>query len=513
LHDRAFLDRYCVGFERFEDYLIGKTDGRPKDAAWAQALTGIASDKIIDLARRMSASRTMLNISWSLQRAHHGEQPFWMLVTLAAMLGQIGLPGGGFGVGYGASGMMGNANPRFPGPVLPQGDNRVQAFIPVARITDMLDHPGRSFNYNGRTHVYPRIELIYWAGGNPFHHHQDLTRLVTAWRHVPSVIVHEQFWTATARMADIVLPATTALEREDIGFATRERYMVAMKPAIAPVGEARNDHAIFQALAGRLGVEEAFTEGRTPEAWLRWMFEDCRPRALRAGVTLPSFDDFWRDGIFDTGTVRRPVVMLESFRADPVAHPLQTPSGRIEIFSANIDSFGYDDCGGHAQWKEPLEWLGSAKARRFPLHMISDQPHTKLHSQLDHSALSRSNKIKCREPVVMHRQDAERRGIRDGDIVRIWNDRGACLAGAVLSDRIAPGAIKLSTGAWFDPQAWAQPDLDKHGNPNILTVDIGASQLSQGCAAQTCLVDVEKFIGPAPDVSAFELPQIERLPH
>ena len=104
----------------------------------------------------------------------------------------------------------------------------------------MLDYPGRSFNYNGRSHVYPRIELIYWAGGNPFHHHQDLARLVAAWRRVPSVIVHEQFWTATARMADIVFPATTTLEREDIGFATRERYMVAMKPAIAPVGEARS---------------------------------------------------------------------------------------------------------------------------------------------------------------------------------------------------------------------------------------------------------------------------------
>jgi biotin/methionine sulfoxide reductase len=512
LHDLAFLGKYCIGFDRFEEYLTGKKDGQARDAAWAQAITGIAAEKIIGLARRMSSSRTMLNISWSLQRAHHGEQPFWMLVTLAAMLGQIGLPGGGFGVGYGASGMMGNANPCFGGPTFPQGENPVQAFIPVARIADMLDYPGRSFNYNGRSHAYPGIDLIYWAGGNPFHHHQDLARLLAAWRRVPSVIVHEQFWTATARVADIVFPATTSLEREDIGFATRERYMVAMKAAIPPVGEARDDHAIFQALARRLGVEEAFTESRTQKEWLRWMFEDCRPRALRAGVTLPSFDDFWRDGMVDVGAVRRPVVMLESFRADPVANPLQTPSGRIEIFSASIDSFAYGDCGGHAQWREPLEWLGSATARRFPLHMLSDQPHTKLHSQLDHGALSRANKIKGREPVTMNTLDAGRRGIRTGDIVRIWNDRGACLAGAVLSDRIAQGVIKLSTGAWFDPQSWEQPQLEKHGNPNILTADIGASELSQGCAAQTCLVELEKFTGPVPEISAFELPEIERPP-
>ena len=136
--------------------------------------------------------------------------------------------------------------------------------------------------------------------------------------------------------------------------------------------------------------------------------------------------------------------MLEGFRADPNAHPLSTPSGRIEIFSATIDGFGYDDCLGHAQWMAPGEWLGGAQAHRFPLHMLSDQPHTKLHSQLDHSALSRANKIAGREPVVIHCSDAAQRGIQDGDIVRLWNDRGACLAAAVISDRIAKGVVSFT---------------------------------------------------------------------
>jgi biotin/methionine sulfoxide reductase len=241
------------------------------------------------------------------------------------------------------------------------------------------------------------------------------------------------------------------------------------------------------------------------------MYEDCRPRAKAAGVELPPFDAFWAQGLIDLGSHQRPVIMLEQFRADPVANPLKTPSGLIEIFSAEIDSFGYADCPGHAQWMEPSEWLGSAKAQRYPLHLISDQPHTKLHSQLDHASLSRNNKVAGREPVTLHAQDAQQRGIHAGDVVRIWNDRGACLAGAVISDQIIPGVVKLSTGAWFDPQSWAQPRMDKHGNPNVLTADIGASELSQGCTAQNCLVQIEKLETAAPPVSAFAPPNIQSL--
>ncbi|HMN79651.1 MAG TPA: molybdopterin-dependent oxidoreductase [Burkholderiaceae bacterium] len=510
-HDTEFLQRCCVGFDRFARYLAGDADGCPKDARWAQNITGIAASEIEALAARMHRSRTMINVAWSLQRAHHGEQPFWMAVTLAAMLGQIGLPGGGFGVAYGASGMMGNRDVRFGGPTLPQGRNPVRAFIPVARIADMIERPGEPFRYDGGLHRYPSVDLIYWAGGNPFHHHQDLNRLLAAWRRVPAVIVHEQFWTATARMADIVLPVTTTLEREDIGFATRERYMVAMTAAIAPVGEARDDHVVFSGLAERLGVHAAFTAGRSRREWLRWMYEDCRPRAQAAGVRLPPFDSFWADGLIDLGAHRRPVVMLEPFRRDPGAHPLRTPSGRIEIFSQTIDGFDLPDCPGHAQWLAPSEWLGARAAGRLPLHLLSDQPRAKLHSQLDAGELSRAGKIAGREPVTMHPDDAARRGIRMHDLVRIWNDRGACLAAAVLSDRIRSGVVRLSTGAWFDPQQWHGGALEKHGNPNVLTADIGASELSQGCAAQSCLVEIERFIGEAPPVTAFDPPAFEEL--
>ena len=504
LHDREFLARCTVGFERFAPSLAGK------DAAWAEKITGIPAARIVALAREMAATRTTVNINWSLQRSHHGEQPFWALLTLACLLGQIGLPGGGFACGYGPVNLMGSGLPKYSGPTLPQGTNAVSDFIPVARFTDMLLNPGGSVPYNGKTLVYPDIRLVYWAGGNPFHHHQDLNRLMLAWRKPETIVFHEQFWTPAARMADIVLPATVSLERDDIGYGSREPFMIAMKQARPPVGEARDDYWIFAQLAERLGAGATFTEGRDTTAWLSHLYEEARVRSAKAGVTLPAFDDFWQAGLAEAAGETKNPVMLAEFRADPAAHPLKTPSGKIEIFSERIASFGYDDCPGHATWFEPIEWLGSAKAKQYPLHMLSDQPNDKLHSQLDHSPHARSTKVRGRQPVTLHPEDAAARGIADSDLVRVFNDRGACLAGAKLSNRIRRGVVRLSTGAWFDPaDTGSNQPLEKHGNPNALTLDIGASKLSQGCIAQTCLVEIERFDGPAPTVTAHRVPAFE----
>ncbi len=280
LHDPAFLDRYTTGFEALRGYILGIGDGQPKDPRWAAGITGIEADRVVGLARRMAGTRTMLNVAWSLQRASGGEQPFWMGVSLAAMLGQIGLPGGGFGLGYGCMNMIGAGNRNFSGPRLPQGVNRTQSFIPVARIADMLLHPGEGFDYNGGNYRYPDIRLVYWAGGNAFHHHQDINRLVRAWRRPETIVVHEQYWTAQAKFSDIVLPATTALERDDIALAAGERFLIAMLQAGAPVAEARDDHAIFADLAQRFGTRDRFTENRTTMQWLAHLYEESQPRAV-----------------------------------------------------------------------------------------------------------------------------------------------------------------------------------------------------------------------------------------
>ena len=500
-HDPAFLARCCTGFEVFEQYLSGAVDGVAKTPLWAEAISGVPASRIASLAREMAATRTMLNVAWALQRASHGEQPFWMVVTLAAMLGQIGKPGGGFGVGYGAANIVGSPNVRFTAPRLPQGKNRVDAFIPVARIADMLLAPGAPFTYNGKTYAYPDIKLIYWAGGNPFHHHQDLNRLLQAWQKPDSIIVNEQFWTTTAKHADVVLPTTTSMERNDIGGATLESVMVAMKPVIPAVGEALSDYEIFSGIAQRIGVADTFTEGRDEMEWLEYLYEASRPNCRQKGIELPSFADFWNAGLLDLGAHDRPVVMLEKFVGDPAAHPLRTPSGKIEIHSARIASFNLSDCPGHPVWREPKEWLGQGDGR---LHLISDQPVRRLHSQLDASSFSRDGKSQGREPVWLNPADAVDRGIATGDIVELFNARGRCLAAACVSPDIMPGVARLSTGAWFDKDR--ESGVEKHGNPNALTLDAGASSLSQGCSAQTCLVEVRGPINDLPAVSAFDLP-------
>ena len=503
LHDKDFLARCTVGFEKFAPSLKDKTP------EWAEKITSIPASRIRSLAREMAATRTTVSIGWSLQRSHHGEQPFWALVTLACMLGQIGLPGGGFGVGYGPVNLMGSGFPKYSGPTLPQGTNAVKDFIPVARFTDMLLNPGGKISYNGQDITYPDIRLVYWAGGNPFHHHQDLNRLMVAWRKPETIIFHEQFWTPAARTADIVLPATTSLERDDIGYGSREPFLIAMKKAREPIGEARDDYWIFSEITRRLGAGDIYSEGRDTMQWLAHMYEEARERSAKSGVDLPAFDEFWEAGIVEVEGKEREPVMLARFRADPAKNPLKTPSGKIEIFSETIASFGYDDCPGHAVWLEPIEWLGSKKAERYPLHMLSDQPTDKLHSQLDHSPHAKATKVKGRQPITMHPDDAKARGLADGDLVRVFNDRGACLAAVRTSDRIRRGVVRLSTGAWFDPEdSGSNTPLEKHGNPNALTLDIGASKLSQGCIAQTCLVEVERFDGPAPPVTAHQPPAI-----
>lgn len=508
LHDRTFLARYCEGFEAFERYLHGEGDGIAKNATWAAGITGLDAQRIRQLARDMARSRTTINMAWSLQRAHHGEQPFWALVALASMLGQIGLPGGGFGMCYGAENLMGSAHRRFRGPTLSQLDNPIDDYIPVARVADMLLEPGGKYTYRGETRTYPDIRLVYWAGGNPFHHHQDLNRLMQAWRRPETIIVNEQYWTPTAKLADIVFPTTTTLERNDIFYALREHVVAPMKCAKEPEGESRSDYDIFRGLSDRLGVGDVFSEGRDEMAWLRHLYAQWRTKARAADVSLPeSFDAFWQDGVTEIVQTGRPVILMENFRADPERHPLPTQSGKIEIFCQRIAEYALADCPGHPMWFEPYEWLNAPQAARFPMHLISDQPARRLHSQLDHSPHSLCAKIKGREPVWIHPDDARLRGIAAGDLVRIFNDRGSCLAGAMLTEDVRPSVLKLSTGAWFDPEHWDESNrADKHGNPNVLTADIPSSSLSQGCTAHTCLVEIERLNSEPPAVTAHDLP-------
>ncbi len=509
-HDQAFLDRYTVGFEHLAAYLTGQSDGIAKTVDWAADIAEIPAAAIARLARRMARARTLISVSWSLTRQEHGEQPFWMATALAAMLGQIGLAGGGIAFGYCAANSVGVERRRVRYASLPQKTNPIQSFIPVARISDMLLNPGKEFRFDGQAHSYPDIRLVYWAGGNPFHHHQDLTRLSEAWQKPETVIVNEWCWNTLARRADIVLPCTTQIERRDLMITPRDPYIVLTEAVVAPPGEARDDFDIFSGLGRRLGVEAAFTGGRQAHEWLRWLYDESRKMAKSAGISLPSYRDFAAKGWHYVHPGPPGNGALSDFRDDPDKAPLGTPSGRIEIFSETIAAFDGDGVLAHPAWYPPCEWLGNATRAR-PFHLISGQPADKLHSQLDHGPVSRAAKFDGHMPVGVNPADAARKGIKEGDLVRVFNGRGACLASATLDASLRESVVTIKTGAWLD----AEPQQDgtllcRAGNPNMLTRDRGTSELAQGPTAHSCLVDFEKYTGNDQQNAAFQPPTIEQ---
>ena len=308
-----------------------------------------------------------------------------------------------------------------------------------------------------------------------------------------------------AKHADIVVPSTTAFERDDFSGSRNDPLLMAMPALAEPYEQARDDYTTFAALAGRLGFESEFTEGRTARQWLVHLYEKW---SAELDFAVPSFDEFWAAGHLRLPT-EDGLTLLADFRADPTAHALATPSGRIEIFSADIDGFGYADCAGHPTWFEPDEWLGGSRAATFPLLLLANQPATRLHSQLDGGATSQGSKVQGREPIRMHSADATERGLVSGDVVRVFNDRGACLAGVVVDDGLRPGVVQLSTGAWYDPEDAGDPDaMCVHGNPNVLTSDTGTSSLARGCTGAHVLVQLEKYTGTLPPVRAHEPPMI-----
>ena len=494
LHDAKFLTECCSGHDVLFAYLTGAEDGVVKNAGWAAKITGLDPRRIRQLACSVAETRSLLSVSWSLQRAHHGEQPFWAAVALAAVAGQIGLPGGGVGFGFGSLGGVGTALAAGTSPKMTEGVKPINRFIPVARIADMLLNPGGNFDYEGQRYAYPDIRLIYWAGGNPFHHHQDLNRLTAAWSKPETIIVQDPMWTATALRADIVLPACTSLERNDIAGNNRSELLVAMHQAVEPIGESRSDFDIFCRLARKLGIEDAFHEGRTEMQWIEHLYEKCRASDPQ---DLPPFAQFWASGQVSR-TTRSAMTLLKDFREDPIAHALATESGRIILGSERLSDLGYNDCLAHPAWLPPAEWLdGKAEALTL-FHLISCQPDGRLHSQLDGAAASMAFKHDGRETVTINSKNAVGLGIADGDTVCLWNKRGRCLAEARLSDDIRSGVLSLPTGAWL---IFSQEvnRLELSGNPNVLTQDIPTSQYAQGCSAHSCLVSIRRFDEPAPN--------------
>ncbi|STY63816.1 Trimethylamine-N-oxide reductase 2 precursor [Mannheimia haemolytica] len=222
------------------------------------------------------------------------------------------------------------------------------------------------------------------------------------------------------------------------------------------------------------------------------------------------FEAFWAENkvlSFEAEHQNNTFVRYQDYRTDPIKHKLATPSGKIEIFSETIAKMNYEDCKGHPTWFEHHEYSGKTNEAE-PLALVTPHIKYRLHSQLAYSSLRQYYEVNGREPMLIHTKDAADRGITSGDIVRIFNKRGQVLAGAVVTDGIIQGTVALYEGGWYDPQDLGKTDtpLCKNGNPNVLTRNEGSSKLGQGNAPNTTTVQVEKYVGDAPEVTVFKAP-------
>ncbi|MEL4473968.1 trimethylamine-N-oxide reductase TorA [Shewanella algae] len=529
LHDTKFIEGYSLGFEEFLPYLLGDKDGIAKTPEWAEAICGVKAEVIRDLARTLTKGRTQIMMGWCIQRQQHGEQPYWMAAVLATMIGQIGLPGGGISYGHHYSGIgvpaTGAAAPgAFPRnldegqkPLFDNNDFKgASSTIPVARWIDAILEPGKTIDANGSKVTYPDIRMMVFSGNNPWNHHQDRNRMKQAFRKLECVVSIDVNWTATCRFSDIVLPACTTMERNDIDVygAYAGRGILAMHKMVEPLFESLSDFEIFTRFAKILGKEKEYTRGLTEMEWLEKLYNECKA-ANQGKFAMPDFNEFWKQGYVHFGEGQN-WVRHADFREDPEINPLGTPSGLIEIFSRKIAQFGYDDCPGHPVWMEKSERShGGPGSDKYPVWLQSCHPDKRLHSQMCESKEYRETyTVQGREPVYINPEDARARGIKDGDLVRVFNGRGQLLAGAVVSGRFPKGVIRIHEGAWYGPvgkdgsvEGGAEIGaLCSYGDPNTLTQDIGTSKLAQACSAYTCQVEFEKFTGKAPKVSSFDGP-------
>jgi len=473
---------------------------------------------------------------WGPQRAHHGEQFHWMATVLAAFIGQIGLPGGGYGFGYhysdggcpspaapvgsalSLSSGKAQSSTAFPGlgsiSIVPSVDgdwkHRDNIAIPVSRIVDCINNPGKEVEFNCKKITYPDIKLAYWAGGNPFHHHPDTKLMAKTFEKLDTFIVQDCFWTASARMADIVLPATTEQERDDITKSHTNKFIIAMHKIAEPYMEAKNDYEIYSGILKQFGQTElnAFTEGKTEFDWIKQFYNASKKKGDANNLNMPSFEEFWEKGYveFKVPDYAYEYVKMADFRKNPIINRLGTPSGKIQIVSKKIGKAMYEDCPSHPTWMEPMEWLGSKEVKKYPLNLVSPHPKYRLHSQLNNTWLRNLAEVNGREPVWIHPNDAASRGIKNGDIVRVFNGRGEILCGAIVTKNVKVGVVRIEEGAWWDPD---KKELCVHGNVNVLISNEPTSKLAMGNQA-TALVQIEKFEKELPEINVFSQPKFSK---
>ncbi|HUO62323.1 MAG TPA: molybdopterin-dependent oxidoreductase, partial [Terriglobales bacterium] len=468
LHDQAFLDRVTVGFDEahlpegapvgssYRSYLLGLSDGIAKTPEWAEPLTGVPAATIRRLAREFGTLKpAALQTGYAPGRTAYGEQFHRAAYALCAITGNVGISGGNSGCSGGA---RHHGIKRLGAPPNP-ANSRVASTL----LADLLTR--------GRAGGYPAdIKMVYSACGDLANQCPNVNKITEGLNGLEFMVAHDHFLTPTARYADIVLPATTFWERSDIHtpWSGAGHYAIYMQQAISPMYECRNDMDICADLAKRLGLEGY---KRLPDA--EWLREVC------AGTDIDDFDAFRAQGVARLAPGEDAVAFAREVR-DPARHPFSTPTGKIEIYStsiaANPDPHGLGRIPAIPTWIPP-----HAGDPRYPLELISPKSRARTHSTHDNQEiLSRAD----RQDVWMHPADAAARGIVNGQAVRVFNQRGATILPAHVTDRIARGVVSIKEGAWFTP---GESGADTRGCANVLTEDRATP--AGAPTYNTCLVE------------------------
>jgi len=484
LQDQAFLDKYTIGFEQYKDYVLGKEDGKPKTPAWAEAITGVPATTIAHLAREYAITKpAALLAGIAPGRTAYGEQYHRAAITLVAMTGNIGIHGGEAGarsweggswypykIRYGVV----NRPEEATNPLLDvKSDGRLSTYIAagVHRV-HLADFVAR-----GKSGGYPAdLKLGFFVNCNWIQQMPNINKIVPALkdtRLLEFIVVIEQFKTATANFADIVLPTTTHLERNDIYFGVGTPYYCAVNKAIEPLHESRNHVDIARELGVRLGV----TDFTVPT-------EDQLLKNEIADSEIADYDEFRQQGIYRF-QLKEPYIAFKKQIDDPVNNPFPTRSGKIEIYAAELAKQNNPERPAVPKYIETWESRNDPLAKKYPLQMINTHFRRRTHGQFDTLPWLRELEAQA---MLINSADARARGIRNGDIVRVFNDRGEVMIQAEVTERIVPGVVDIPQGAWYDPD---ENGVDRGGNPNVLTKE----QISPAGAFpyNTCLVQVQKL--------------------
>jgi anaerobic dimethyl sulfoxide reductase subunit A len=431
LVDRPYVAAYSTGFDELAAYVRGETDGQAKTPEWAETICGTPAQEIRDLARLYGRTHpTGLVPGYAIQRTIGGEEAVRLAVALQVATGNLGVRGGSAG-SRGWDGLPGPRMGLIPVPSMPAG-----AAVPVYRWPDAV--------LEGTGGGYPSdIHAIYNVGGNFLAQGSDVAKNIRAFQSVDFAVTHDLFLTPTARYCDVVLPVTHFLERADIITAAGNVVYYSHKVA-EPCGEARDDYAIFCDLAERLGFGPAYSEGRDAAAWLAHCLD---------GSEVTDRAAFRASGIY-LGRDRARTAFSD-FIADPAAHPLATPSGRVELVSAAYEA----DTGFPAL---PMPRV-LPPTPDHPLRLITPKSRFRVHSQ--HFNIAWYN---AHEPQALwiHPLDAAARGIADGQVVQVSSPQGTVRIAARVTADILPGVVCLLEGAW---PTWAEDGAEVAGCANILT--------------------------------------------